>query len=162
LERQLGRARLAGGASPGQRTELAREVAQLVRALRTIYRDKELDIRCEIPPKTVFPGDREDLLELLGNLMDNACKWARQRVRVRAGMAADLSLVVEDDGPGCPEEMLSELARRGARVDESTAGHGLGLSIVRDVVDGYGGRLQFGRSPFLGGFQVQVSIPLPS
>jgi signal transduction histidine kinase len=161
VERELGRARLAGGTAPGQRTHLAREVSQLLAALRSIYRGKGLDIQSDIPPDALFPGDREDLLELLGNLMDNACKWARRQVRVRAEVDSSLAILVEDDGPGCPEHMLSELTARGARLDESVAGHGLGLSIVRDVVDSYAGRLDLGRSPSLGGFLARVSLPLP-
>jgi signal transduction histidine kinase len=127
--------------------------------LKGIYRERDLDIRFHVPQGARFPGDREDLLELLGNLLDNACKWARHRVALTVEQGSDLSFRIEDDGPGCPPELLDELARRGVRVDESTAGHGLGLAIVRDIVVSYGGTIRFGRSASLG-FEVDVALPL--
>ena len=160
IERELKRARIAGAPNPGQRVVLAEEVADLVAVLKKIHRDKTLDLDYEIPPATLFPGDRDDLLELLGNLLDNACQWARSRVCLKV-MEADgwQRLIIEDDGPGCPPEQLELLTRRGVRVDESRAGHGLGLAIVTDIVEQYGGRLRLGNSPRLGGFQVEVEFP---
>jgi signal transduction histidine kinase len=161
IERELKHARLAGGAAPGQQVALEQEVRHLIAALQGIYREKNLDIGWYVPAGARFPGDREDLLELLGNLLDNACKWARYRVVLTVRQEAGLSLVVEDDGPGCPSELLDELTRRGVRIDESTAGHGLGLAIVRDVVTSYGGEIRFGRSAALGGFEARVHLPSP-
>jgi len=160
IERELKRARIAGAPNPGQRVVLAEEVADLVTVLKKIHRDKALDLDYRIPPTTLFPGDRDDLLELLGNLLDNACQWARSRVCLKV-MEADgwQRLIIEDDGPGCPPEQLELLTRRGVRVDESRAGHGLGLAIVTDIVEQYGGRLRLGNSPRLGGFQVEVEFP---
>lgn len=162
-ERELKRARIAGSAAPGQRVVLAREVADLVETLRRIHRDRVLRIECRIPPDSVFPGDRDDLLELLGNLLDNACQWATGTVLLSAGVSTDgLWLRVEDDGPGCPPEQLDALRQRGTRIDESRAGHGLGLAIVSDIVVQYGGTVRLGRSAKLGGFQAEVVLPRPA
>jgi signal transduction histidine kinase len=138
---------------------LAEEIPALVEVLDRIHQGKGLEIRCRIPPQAVFVGDREDLLELLGNILDNACKWAHQRVLVTVQAQPGLAVVIEDDGPGCPPEVLKQLAGRGVRIDESTAGYGLGLAIVKDIVKQYSGDIRFGRSSQLGGFQVEVSLP---
>lgn len=160
MERQLRRARLAGDATPGSRFAVDEELTGLVDALVHLYREKDLDIQCQVPPGSTFAGDREDMLELLGNLLDNACKWAQRRVRVIVEKGADLAFSVDDDGPGVPSQALSELTRRGVRVDESTAGHGLGLGIAHAIVRYYGGSMAFGSSAALGGFQVQVRLPV--
>lgn len=153
------RARLAGAAPPSRRLRLDEEVLALVNVLQKVYHDKALTITTRIPPQAVFVGDREDLLELLGNLLDNACKWACQQVLVTMQEQPGLLVVVEDDSPGCPAAVLKQLAERGVRIDESTAGYGLGLAIVKDIVEQYGGDIYFGRASELGGFQVSVSLP---
>ena len=159
-ERELKRARIAGGGAPGQRVMLEREVSDLVETLHRIHRDREVRIEVRIPPDSGFPGDRDDLLELLGNLLDNACQWAKARVRLTvAANAEGLWLRVEDDGPGCPPEQMEGLRQRGARIDESRAGHGLGLAIVSDIVAQYGGALRLGRSETLSGFLAEVRLP---
>ena len=159
-ERELKRARIAGGGAPGQRVMLEREVSDLVETLHRIHRDREVRIEVRIPPDSGFPGDRDDLLELLGNLLDNACQWAKARVRLTvAANAEGLWLRVEDDGPGCPLEQMEGLRQRGARIDESRAGHGLGLAIVSDIVAQYGGALRLGRSETLSGFLAEVRLP---
>jgi signal transduction histidine kinase len=158
LERELRRARLAGAVASRQRLLLSEEIPLLVSVLHSIYQDKSLDIACRISPQAAFVGDREDILELLGNLLDNACQWAHQRVLLTIEEQPDLTLVIEDDGPGCAPEVLQHLAQRGVRVDESAQGHGLGLAIVKDIVDQYGGDIRFGRSIQLGGFQVCVTF----
>jgi len=160
LERELKRARLAGTAVPGQQFRLNEEIPPLVETLAAIYREKALRIDARIPPDAVFAGDREDMLELFGNLLDNACKWARDRVQLSVDEAPGLNFRVEDDGPGAPDEELDQLTRRGVRMDEFTAGHGLGLAIVRDIVEQYGGTLHCGHSGKLGGFLVEVRLPL--
>lgn len=162
-ERELKRARIAGGGAPGQRVLLDREVADLIATLRRIHRDREIAIEVRIPPGQKFAGDRDDLLELLGNLLDNACQWAETEVRLTVETdAAHLRLRVEDDGPGCPSDQLDELRQRGARIDESRAGHGLGLAIAGDIVAQYGGTLRLGRSEGLGGFLAEAMLPCPS
>jgi signal transduction histidine kinase len=159
IERELKRARLAGGVTPGRQVVLEDEVHHLIVALQGIHRDKGLDIRTHIPPAAQFSGDREDFLELMGNVLDNACKWARRQVALTVEDGPGLRFRVEDDGPGCPPAFLDELTRRGVRVDESTAGHGLGLAIVRDIVESYGGTIGFDRSATLGGLQASVRLP---
>ena len=162
-ERELKRARIAGGGAPGQRVLLDREVADLIATLRRIHRDREIAIEARIPPGSGFAGDRDDLLELLGNLLDNACQWAGTVVRLTASAdAANLWLRIEDDGPGCPPDQLDELRQRGTRIDESRAGHGLGLAIADDIVAQYGGTLRLGRSEDLGGFLAEAMLPCPS
>ena len=162
-ERELKRARIAGGGAPGQRVLLDREVADLIATLRRIHRDRELAIEARIPPGSGFAGDRDDLLELLGNLLDNACQWAESRVRLTVGANTDtLYLRIEDDGPGCPPDQLEALQQRGTRIDESRAGYGLGLAIAGDIVAQYGGTLRLGRSEDLDGFLAEAVLPCPS
>jgi signal transduction histidine kinase len=158
-ERELKRARMAGGGAPGQRVALAPEVESLVHTLNSIYHSKVLRIESRVSADAVFHGDREDFMELLGNLLDNACKWAQSHVRATIETGAALTVRVEDDGPGCAPENLEQLTKRGVRADESTAGHGLGLAIVQDIVDQYQGRARFGRSAELGGFMVEILLP---
>ncbi|MFZ1639854.1 MAG: ATP-binding protein, partial [Candidatus Contendobacter sp.] len=162
-ERELKRARIAGGGAPGQRVLLDREMADLLATLRRIHRAREIAIEVQIPPGSGFAGDRDDLLELLGNLLDNACQWAETVVRLTAGADMEnLWLRIEDDGPGCPPDQLEMLRQRGTRIDESRAGHGLGLAIAGDIVAQYGGTLRLGRSEDLGGFLAEVVLPCPS
>lgn len=160
LDRELKRARLAGSAQPGKPLALKEELGLLVDALKKIYREKPLEIETTVPPDSVIIGDREDLLELFGNLLDNAFKWGRRRIALQGASGSDgFSISVEDDGPGCPPEALERLSTRGVRVDESAAGHGLGLAIVSDIVAQYGGEITFGVSERLGGFRVSVTLP---
>ena len=158
VERELKRARLMGDMLPGRRVDIAEEINLLAQTLRLMHAAKHPDIRWQVSPKAQFAGDQEDLLELLGNLLDNACKWCRSRVRLDVQAVADKGIVftVEDDGPGCPLAALDELTRRGFRADESKPGTGLGLAIVRDIVESYDGRLSFDHSDELGGLRVQV------
>jgi signal transduction histidine kinase len=161
MDRELRRARLAGDLGPGARFDPAADLPPLTDLLRHIYRDKGLEIEALVPAGT-FPADREDLLELLGVLTDNACKWAGTRVRLELSLGpTGLDLTVEDDGPGCPESELAALTGRGTRVDEGVSGHGLGLSIAQEIVALYGGTLELGRSSALGGFRARVDLPNP-
>jgi len=159
IDRQLKRARLAGVSTPGLVFEPGREFEGLVAILKQIYGERGLEIELDIPPDKSFAGDREDMLELFGNLLDNACKWADSRVQVTIPDTPGLTVTVEDDGPGCPPELREQLSQRGRRLDESTAGHGLGLAIVRDIVEYYQGTMEFGQSDRLGGFRVDVVLP---
>lgn len=161
IERELKRARLAGGSVPGRRFVPAQELPPLLDVLRRIHRDKPLDFDWHIAGELTVSADREDMLELLGNLLDNACKWSRGQIRITAAAQPGFYLCVEDDGPGCSAEQLASLTERGVRIDESTAGHGLGLAIASDIVAGYGGELRFSRSDSLGGLRVEVQLPPP-
>jgi signal transduction histidine kinase len=159
IDTELRRARVAGGISAQSPLDIATEIDALVRTLRKLYRDRGLDIACRIEPAAKFAGDREDFLELCGNLMDNACKWARGRVLVTVHNGTRVVLSVEDDGPGCSTADLERITRRGVRLDEAMEGHGLGLAIADSIVSSYDAEMHFGRSETLGGFAVTVSFP---
>jgi signal transduction histidine kinase len=159
VERELKRARLIGDALPGQRVNLPEEINMLVQTLQLMHVDKTLDIRWHVDEGAVFAGDQEDLLELLGNLLDNACKWANRQVSLSVRKSDGVVFTIEDDGPGCTPEELQLVTVRGFRADESQPGSGLGLAIVKDIVESYGGRLDLGRSQALGGFSVEVRLP---
>ncbi|MDZ7752807.1 MAG: ATP-binding protein [Gammaproteobacteria bacterium] len=162
IERELRRARLMGGTAPGALFRPATDAADLVATLEHIHRDAGLGLETRIVGDEAFPADREDMMELLGNLLDNAFKWAAQRIELTVESSPEtLTITLDDDGPGVPEEQLETLARRGRRLDETREGHGLGLAIVRDIVDFYGGGLAIGPSPGLGGLRVQVRLGPP-
>ncbi|MDH4562864.1 sensor histidine kinase [Pseudomonas sp. BN411] len=158
LGRELGRARLAGEALPGAHFDCAEELPGLFNTLAMIH-DRGLDLDWDAPEGLRLPWDREDLLELLGNLLDNACKWAETQVNLTIrGGEGGYSLMVDDDGPGIAEDKREEVIGRGARLDEQVAGHGLGLGIVRDIVESWNGRLSLQESP-LGGLRVRIELP---
>lgn len=159
IDRELKRARLAGASSAARRFDFAEDLPPLIATLEALYRDKGLDIRTHVEAQASFAMEREDMLELLGNLLDNACKWARRVVRLTIKVDGDLRLQVEDDGPGCNADELSLLTARGVRLDENTPGHGLGLGIVRDIVSTYRGQLRFAHSEELKGLAVRVVLP---
>ena len=158
LERELGRARLAGEVLPGAHFNCAEEVPALLDTLRMIH-SRGLQLEWQGEAELRLPVDREDTLELLGNLLDNACKWAAARVQlsIRALPQAYV-LQVEDDGPGIEASEREQVLQRGSRLDEEVAGHGLGLAIVRDIVDSWGARLTLTQSP-LGGLCVRIELP---
>jgi signal transduction histidine kinase len=158
LARELGRARLAGEALPGAHFACAEELPSLFSTLAMIH-GHELQMDWQAAADLRLPWDREDLLELLGNLLDNACKWARSKVRLQIERTPDGYLVsIDDEGPGISMAQREEVLSRGARLDERVAGHGLGLGIVRDIVDAWGGRLALLDSD-LGGLRVCIELP---
>lgn len=158
LARELGRARLAGEALPGAHFDCGAELPALRATLAQIH--PHVDIDWQAPAGLRLPWDREDLLELLGNLLDNACKWADSAVRVSAGADAEgYWLAVEDDGPGIAAEQRAAVVARGNRLDEQVAGHGLGLAIVRDIAQACGGELSLEDSAAFGGLRARVRLP---
>jgi signal transduction histidine kinase len=159
MDRELKRARLMGQGAPGARFLPQEEMPVLVDVLQRMQVDKkEIDIQWQ-SPRVAFMFDRDDMLELIGNLLDNACKWAKHEVHCELqGDEHHLQLVVEDDGPGCSDAEIEQLTTRGVRIDESAPGHGLGLAIVRDVVEIYAGVLSLQRSERLGGLCVVVRL----
>jgi two-component system sensor histidine kinase PhoQ len=166
IEHQLKRAAASGGALLGQApVPVAAVAADLRAALLKVYSRKDLSIELSIQDGSHFIGDRGDFTELVGNLMDNACKWCREKVRVSvtvedggAGGRENLTLTVEDDGPGIAAEDRAKVLERGVRTDETVPGHGLGLAMVHDTVDLYGGRLIVDASP-LGGARFSLRLP---
>ncbi|MEW8498585.1 MAG: sensor histidine kinase, partial [Candidatus Thiodiazotropha taylori] len=161
IDRELKRARLSGERSINQKFNAKVDLPDLLDVLRKIYHERNLSIEAitkdECPPF----GDREDILELLGNLLDNACKWAEGSVICQISCTESLSFVIEDDGVGLEESDLRSLMQRGSRLDESTEGHGLGLAIVHEVVQLYRGEIHFDRSPQYGGLRVTVVLKYP-
>lgn len=153
IERELKRARLSGERGAGAGFDADAEMPALVELLTRIHGDKAVAVQWRGPGHTVA-FDREDMLELIGTLADNAFGWATHRVLIDIRDDQGLQVLVADDGPGCPDELLDALGKRGQRADETRPGHGLGLSIVRDIVESAGGRLEFGRSQALGGLEV--------
>ncbi|MDH5712269.1 MAG: ATP-binding protein [Gammaproteobacteria bacterium] len=158
IEHELARARLAGAGSAGQRFNPGEELPALITVLERIYHDKHIKFDYQIPQQNLSHVDRHDLLELLGNLLDNAAKWCKGHVRCHIEQGDTIHITVEDDGPGVSEEALTVLTRRGHRIDESLPGHGLGLAIVKEIVELYDGQLQFDSSPELGGLRVRLSL----
>ncbi len=165
VEHQLRRAQTSGGVSVGGQAVEVLPIAQdLRRTLLKAHGRKDFAIELAVPAELLFAGDRDDLTEALGNLMDNAAKWCRSQVRVvaalqnEAGAGQKLLLAVEDDGPGIPVGERERVLQRGARADEQTPGHGLGLAMVHDMAGLYGGRLALGESS-LGGCRVELRLP---
>jgi signal transduction histidine kinase len=160
VDHYLARARAAGSVNVlGNRTQVAPVLNDLARVLARIHAERAIVIDCDCPPDLFFRGERQDLEEMAGNLMDNACKWAARQVQVHAIKAGPLfTLRVEDDGPGLSPEDRSRVGERGERLDETVPGSGLGLAIVRDISKLYAGSLTLGASP-LGGLEVRLSLP---
>src|SRR5438034_5939505 len=124
-----------------------------------LYVGRDLQFVTDIPAGHVFRGEQQDLEEMLGNLMDNACKWARRRVVARSRRDdGRLTITIEDDGPGLPAEQLRPALAPGARFDETVPGTGLGLAIVRDLASLYGGSIALG-SASLGGLRADLTLP---
>ena len=158
LNRELNRARLAGDALPGALFDCDAELPELLATLNMIH-GEHLTLSYRAAPGLQLPWDREDMLELLGNLLDNACKWADADVRLSVLETVEgFELSVEDDGPGIPEDRRKQVFSRGTRLDEQTDGHGLGLGIVRDIVETWGGVLQLQESEW-GGLNVLIELP---
>jgi signal transduction histidine kinase len=158
LERELNRARLSGDALPGARFDCDTELPGLFSTLGMIH-GAHLQLINDVEPGMYLPWDREDILELLGNLLDNACKWADSEVRLNIlRLEQGFCLLIDDDGPGIPESQRAEVFSRGARLDEQITGHGLGLGIVRDIVEAWGGQMQLLESP-VSGLRVRIDLP---
>lgn len=162
--RQLARARV--GAAQGSRTPLRPALERLRRALLRLHkRDLSIEIRCS--PDLVFRGDAEDLEELLGEVMNNGCVWARGRLRAAAEAPETpevdageyLRLRFEDDGPGADPQHHAQMLAPGGRLDSRRPGSGIGLAMVSDLVEAYGGTLKLGRSADLGGLSVEILLP---
>lgn len=161
VDRELKRARLAGGASgPAQRFRIPVDLDDLIATVHQLHRDRQLQIAVYASGGPTSFGEREDIQELLGNLLDNACKWANQRVSIALSGTGPLEVIVADDGPGLGTNAIATVLARGGRLDETRDGHGLGLAIARDIAAAYGGALHFATDPELGGLQVKVSLPM--
>jgi signal transduction histidine kinase len=166
----LDRARMAARIGViGRVTEVRPVGESIVRALERIYRDKQITYSLDCPAGTRFQGERQDLEEMLGNLLDNASKWARSRVSLVAAATSGggpngasgnwLEIRVDDDGPGLTPEQVAEPIARGRRLDETKPGSGLGHSIVADLAYCYSGKFELTRSE-AGGLSARLTLPL--
>ncbi|MBO6903603.1 MAG: GHKL domain-containing protein, partial [Parvibaculum sp.] len=166
IDRHLARARMAASANVlGAHTPVEPVVSRIARALERIHAERGISIEVSCPPDAGFRGEAQDLEEVVGNLLDNACKWAEEQVRltvttegIERKNRAFLLVVVEDDGPGLPESARKTVLQRGARLDETKPGSGLGLSIVTEVANLYGGELKLETSA-MGGLRAELYLP---
>jgi signal transduction histidine kinase len=167
VARHLERARIAARLTViGTVTEVAPVIDALRRTMEKIHRGRGVAIEMNADEQAKFRGERQDLEEMAGNLVDNACKWAASRVFVEVlverpvepGAGPMLRIIVDDDGRGLSEAERAQVSRRGQRLDESKPGSGLGLSIVVDLAALYGGSLSLGRAP-IGGLRAELLLP---
>ncbi len=157
---QLRRAATAEYAGQGTAVAILPQVKRLATTLEKVYRDKHIHCRLGIDPDHRFFGDEADLLEFMGNLMENAFKYGRQQVRVSTRETdRELLLTVEDDGPGIPAEQRQDVLDRGVRADSRVPGQGIGLSVAREIIGLYGGNLSIGESE-LGGAMIRIHLPV--
>jgi signal transduction histidine kinase len=161
VDHYLTRARVAGSVDVlGNRTPVKPVLDDLARVLKRMHAQQDLSITVDCPVELAFRGERQDLEEMAGNLIDNACKWAHSSVRVIARRIAPtrFQLTVEDDGEGLSVEDRDKVGERGERLDESVPGSGLGLAIVRDIAKLYGGEIALDQAA-LGGLEVRLELP---
>jgi signal transduction histidine kinase len=166
IARQLERARLAArSAVVGTLIDVPPVVTALARTMEKIHRDRDVAIALDVPAQARFRGEQQDLEEMVGNLVDNACKWAQSRVAIEvvANSAASdgkgrVRIIVDDDGPGLSAAEREQVARRGRRLDETKPGSGLGLSIVVELASLYGGVLTLDTAP-IGGLRAELALP---
>lgn len=161
VDGQLRRARMAGAGRPDKLTGIADTVGELSDMLQRMHLEKKVSVSLTLTPDLYFRGDREDLLEMLGNVLENGFQWCRSALTVRLEQLGEAGarLTVADDGPGVAAVRLERLAERGARFDESVPGSGLGLAITRDIVQAYGGELSFTGHGEMGGLTVTIRLP---
>ena len=164
VEYQLQKAAAAGRVSLTEGIAILPVVNRLLESLRKVYREKSISYNVDIDEESLFMGEQGDLMEVLGNLLDNASKWCKKRVSIKASlMRSDTCshdrhvFTIEDDGQGIAEEQQELILQRGARGDTQTPGHGIGLAVVREIVSAYGGELTIGSSE-MGGAKVEVDL----
>ena len=149
----------ASGATVGTRSTVAESAEGLSRTLHRLYADRGIAIDIRVPPEHSVRAGREDLDEMLGNLLDNACKWTRTRIVIGSALNdRHVVITVDDDGPGVAADMRDQVLRRGVRADEAAPGSGFGLAIVRDLAELYGGSVVLDQSP-AGGLRARLELP---
>ncbi len=156
----LKRARLAGPSHTGALFSFSDDLPALIKTLDMMYVDKALQLTTNTQDNIICPVDREDMLELLGNLLDNAYKWAAHKITLTIDIDSELHICIEDDGPGTDLAKINELSKRGVRLDEKIKGHGFGLAITTDIINDYNGSISFKHSNKLGGFKADITLPL--
>jgi signal transduction histidine kinase len=159
IDSHLAQARATAGVSATARANVADAVGGLVRTMERLYADRALSIQAVVPADCVVRAPLEDLEEMIGNLLDNACKWTRSRVAVSAAVdGGRIVIAVDDDGAGLSAVMREQVLQRGVRADEAAPGSGLGLAIVRDLAEAYGGSITLEPSS-LGGVRARLTLP---
>jgi len=158
VEHELTRARLQFAGTSRPATVLAASVEPVVRTLCRTPAGAALDWRVTVPSAITVALEPPDLAEVLGNLLENAARWARSHVAVEAAAGSPVRVVIADDGPGVPPAMIERIAQRGVRLDERPGGAGIGLAIVRDILEAYGGALHLENRPE-GGLCATVELP---
>jgi signal transduction histidine kinase len=172
IDSHLAQARANAGGALGARASVADATQALVRAMERLYIERHLTFTIDVPREVIVRVPAEDLEEMLGNLLENACKWARSRVHVsvasgeadlQVGLpaAGEITIAVDDDGAGLEPSLRQTVLQRGVRADETAPGSGLGLAIVRDLADAYGGTITLDESPH-GGLRARLTLPMPS
>lgn len=158
-QRILNKARLAGSAQSGSTFSFDEDFKGLIETLNMMYRDKDIQVAVAVPQGLNYLFDREDMLELLGNVLDNAYKWAENVILIEISQNRRIKIVIEDDGSGIPLDKINTIIERGVRLDESIDGHGIGLGIVNDIIEYYQGSIIYGISEKLGGLKVTIELP---
>ena len=150
----------ASGSNPAARCHVLTSADGLARTMMTIHADRRMAIDVHVSHEQFVRTQREDLDEMLGNLIDNACKWAKSRVEIRSSLdEGHVVITVDDDGPGLAVELRETVLQRGVRADEAAPGSGLGLAIVADLVELYGGSIALSSSS-LGGLRATLRLPV--
>ena len=159
-ERILKRARVAGTSKFNTPFDINEDLPLLIKSISTMYPDKNINITSDISNTLKIQIDREDMLELLGNLIENSWKWANSTIIISIKQVDNITIIIEDDGEGADEQSLNAISHRGVRLDESVSGDGFGLAITSDIISDYGGSLFFSRSEKLGGFKAKILLPI--
>jgi signal transduction histidine kinase len=150
----------ASGGNPAARCHVLTSADGLARTMATIHADRQIAIAVDVPHQQFARTQREDLDEMLGNLIDNACKWATSRVQIGSSVdRSEIVVTIDDDGPGVAVELRDSVLQRGVRADEAAPGSGLGLAIVADLAELYGGSITLASSP-LGGLRATLRLPV--
>ena len=156
----LKRARIAGTSKHITVFDFKEDLPLLIKTITGMYPHKNIHVTMDIPEILEIQIDREDMLELLGNLLDNAWKWANKAINIRVCKTDNITITIEDDGTGADLDLLTEITQRGVRLDESISGYGFGLAISSDIIRDYEGSLNFSHSESLGGFKAEIQFPI--
>ncbi len=155
---QLSRAAVAGPVTVGKRVDIGSVIDRLVRALQTAYIDRNIEVEQQLEAGLTVRGDERDLMEMLGNLLENAFKYTNSKILIRADSSTSISIYLEDDGPGIPPEFREEVLNRGTRADQVQQGQGIGLAVVAELVELYHGSLSISESRW-GGAEIRLDLP---
>lgn len=164
VEYQLQRAAIKGPKKMSGKVNLVAITHKILGSLNKVYADKNIQFRLELPESCWVYCEEGDIYEIVGNLLDNSCKWCKQRIAIRLDNAdravgSSMILHIEDDGPGIPADKLQAILERGVRADENIHGHGIGMAVVYELINLLGGQLRGLKSPRLGGMYWKVYLP---